>query len=830
VSDAYPEPLCFVLGRIPMTRPVLGRRAPVLVILALVLSALSPTAGNAATPRKFTFFGSGYGHGLGLPQWGAYGLALKGWSHQRILGHFYKGTTVATAPSIPSTLRIGLVHNTKTVHLSVVQGTVALRLGGTNGKLIGGRTIKQGETWRVLVAASGRYRVLNGAGKLVGGHLWGSPKVNLYAVYSSSGKVRVSESGHTYNRGYLEFNLYASKSCSQLSYCERLIIVLKPQSYLVGLSEVPSSWPLVALEVQAVAARTYAFEKVFRLGQHRSPCNCALYDDTSDQVYAGWDKEGAPQGARWVSSVRNTNGLVVLYNGAPIQAYYHSASGGFTENNEFVWGGTPLPYLRGVCDPGDYSNANPNTVWKVGPLSDATVTAKLRLNIGTVTTFANAVRGVSGRIVTITVVGTKGQRAISGTTLRRALALKDDRVWINANRHVTGQIRLRYDKLNCAPGLAASSQQSVPGGLRQRFADGAIYWNQVKTAAYWEHGPIYDKYRQLGESGGLLGMPQSDVTRLVAPGCSGDACAKARFDRGNVYFKDGIGDGAAHELHGYVLGHFIAAGEASGHLGFPITDVNLESDGSTWAKFEHGVTVQCSSSGNCVEVGGLADLSLRISDSPDPIGVGSRVTYTVSVRNAGPGRATAVVVNEDLPDSVTLVSAKPSQGSCQGSHPVTCTIGSVKRGATATVKLVVRTAKGGKIRDAGRVDAKEPDPRPGNDSRSVGTLVCTLLGTARNDVLRGTNGHDVICGLGGNDRIYGFGGNDDIYSGPGSDIVDAGSGADRIYGSYGADTAYGSWGTDFIFGGSGNDALIGGPGADTCSQGAGKGPRISCEL
>jgi SpoIID/LytB domain protein/uncharacterized repeat protein (TIGR01451 family) len=831
VSIAQPVSIFRFRGRDPVSPRWLHRRAAALVALTLAYSVFSPASSNAAEPRTFTFYGSGYGHGLGLPQWGAYGLAKRGWSQPKILEHFYRSTKVGTAPSIPSELRIGLVQNAKTVHVSSVYGSVALRVGSTQGKLIGGRAIKKGETWRVLVDPSGRYRVLNEAGKMVGGHLWGGVKSNLYALYSNTGRARVSEAGHTYNRGYLEFNLYASKSCSKISYCERLIIVLIPQSYLYGLAEVPSGWPMTALEVQAVAARTYAFEKVKRLGQHRPTCNCGLYDDTRDQVYAGWDKEGGYLGSRWVTAVKDTNRMVVLYNGAPIQAYYHSASGGYTENNELQWGGTPLPYLRGVCDPGDYTEANPNTVWKVGPISDATVTSRLRPytgNIGTVTKFANPVRGVSGRIVKVTVVGTNGQKNINGTMLRRGLGLKDNRVWINANRQVTGSIRNKYDRLMCAPGLPKSSRLSVPGGLRQRFVDGAIYRNEARAAVYWLHGPVYDKYRALGESGGLLGMPTSNVISLDPPGCSGHTCSMVRFEQGNIYFKDGIGDGAAHELHGYVLGHYISAGEVSGHLGFPVTDVTLEPDGTTWAKFESGLTVSCSPSGECVEVG-AADLSLRISDSPDPLKVNGNLTYVVAVRNGGPGLATEVALINYLPDSVTLVSSSSSQGSCTGTDPVTCSLGPLAVGKSATVELVVRTTQEGWIADAGRVQGKENDPNQANDSASARALVCTQLGTPGADVLKGTQANDVICGLGGNDTIYGFSGSDVIYAGAGNDVVYAGSGADRVYGSGGADTEYGGWGADTLFGGPGNDAMNGMQGSDICVQGPGMGPRISCE-
>jgi hypothetical protein len=104
------------------------RRAAAPAVLALALSVLSPSVGQAEEPRKFAFYGSGYGHGLGLPQWGAYGLALKGWSSSKILGHYYKGTTVGPSPFLPSKLRIGLVQTTKTLHVSSVHGTVALRV------------------------------------------------------------------------------------------------------------------------------------------------------------------------------------------------------------------------------------------------------------------------------------------------------------------------------------------------------------------------------------------------------------------------------------------------------------------------------------------------------------------------------------------------------------------------------------------------------------------------------------------------------------------------------------------------------------------------------
>ena len=75
---------------------------------------------------------------------------------------------------------------------------------------------------------------------------------------------------------------------------------------------------------------------------------------------------------------------------------------------------------------------------------------------------------------------------------------------------------------------------------------------------------------------------------------------------------------------------------------------------------------------------GTADLSITKQDSPDPVTVGSPLTYTIGVANLGPDAGTNVTVTDTLPASVTLVSATASQGSCSGTTTVTCTLGSVR--------------------------------------------------------------------------------------------------------------------------------------------------------
>jgi hypothetical protein len=207
-----------------------------------------------------------------------------------------------------------------------------------------------------------------------------------------------------------------------------------------------------------------------------------------------------------------------------------SSSGGFTENNENVWGGTPLEYLRGVCDPGDYTADNPSATWEV-TVDAAKVTQALSLGIGTVTGFANAQRGISGRIISVTVNGESGSTSISGATLRSALGLRDDRVWIDKNRQITGEIRLKYDALGCSPGLATSRQVQVAGGLRQAFEHDTIYFKDG-LGAHALRDPVLAFYLDKGGPGGKLGFPTSDVRRLA------NGNLRASFEHGTITCTD----------------------------------------------------------------------------------------------------------------------------------------------------------------------------------------------------------------------------------------------------------------------------------------------------
>lgn len=132
------------------------------------------------------------------------------------------------------------------------------------------------------------------------------------------------------------------------------------ERYLLGLAEVPLSWPDEALKAQAVAARTYA---LFTLAQ--PPAGAAatygfdICASVECQVYSGADVAAGVTGSRWRSSVESTAGQAVLYQGRPILARYHSTSGGATLDNPQAFPDEgAYPYLQGV----------PSTTEKAAPL------------------------------------------------------------------------------------------------------------------------------------------------------------------------------------------------------------------------------------------------------------------------------------------------------------------------------------------------------------------------------------------------------------------------------------------------------------------------------
>jgi uncharacterized delta-60 repeat protein/uncharacterized repeat protein (TIGR01451 family) len=122
-----------------------------------------------------------------------------------------------------------------------------------------------------------------------------------------------------------------------------------------------------------------------------------------------------------------------------------------------------------------------------------------------------------------------------------------------------------------------------------------------------------------------------------------------------------------------------------------------------------------------------ADLAFSKTDPPGRVPTGRNMTYTLTVTNNGPDAAAGVTVTDQLPPSVTFVSATPSQGSCgESGGIVTCNLGTMGNGVTATVEIVVRPTVAGTITNTASVTSSTPDPNQGNNSDSENTSVCRI--------------------------------------------------------------------------------------------------------
>jgi stage II sporulation protein D len=359
------------------------RRA--LLVTSLVVLFAAPTADAAV---RHVIRGAGFGHGIGLSQYGAYGYALKGSNYQGILGHYYKGTRLSTAPSRP--VRVMLQPNDPYIRVR----------GATR---VGGHALRASRTY-VARSSGGGIVIRTTSGKRVarvgnGARFTGSDPLRLL------GPALNGVSSGLY-RGAIELRTDLGGVSA--------INVLALDDYIRGVvaGEMPSSWPLEALKSQAVAARTYA------LTTRKTDGLFDQYPDTRSQVYRGVTGESVRSDA----AVRGTAGRIVTYDGTPAVTYYFSTSGGYTENIEFSFvGSLSKPWLVGVPDP--YDTYSPYHRWKVN--ESATGLDRALGAPGKFKSVKVLKRGVSPRVVRARVIGTRGSVTLSGPTIRSRLGLRD---------------------------------------------------------------------------------------------------------------------------------------------------------------------------------------------------------------------------------------------------------------------------------------------------------------------------------------------------------------------------------------------------------------------
>ena len=395
--------------------------------VGLTMAAALVLAGPASAASTLYIRGGGYGHGIGMSQYGAYGYALNGWSYQQILAHYYTSTALGqTSPN-------------QMVRVLLGSGPAAF----AGAAQAGGKHLDPSLTYDVKPLANGQLGLVNqSTHKQVG---------KFDAPLTATGPGPLSLAGLGSYRGSLEFRPNGSGGVYTVD-------AVGLDDYVRGViaAEMPSSWPPEAMKAQAVAARTYA------ITTDVAGTFYGLYTDTRSQMYTGVAAETPATDA----AVAATDGQIVTYDGAPATTYFFASSGGHTENIEDVWpGASAAPWLRGVDDPYDGAGGDPYHRWtrRLGLRAADKQLAKLLK--GRLVGIRVTQRGASPRIMSAVVQGTGGDTTVTGDELQGAFGL--DSTWAS---FTTISASAGQTPASGGSGIHAANDLAVITQLQRAFA------------------------------------------------------------------------------------------------------------------------------------------------------------------------------------------------------------------------------------------------------------------------------------------------------------------------------------------------------------------------
>jgi stage II sporulation protein D len=378
------------------------RRHPIVARAVAAIVACASLAGFAAVANasvSWVVHGRGFGHGVGMSAYGAYGYALHGKDYRFILAHYYSGTTIGTLPG-PRVVRILLDVSVDDVGFSGASGACGQALDPARSYEAhrDGNAVKLRSSAGKPLADCGRK--LRAAGQ--------------------GGRIAIAGLG-TY-RGALEA-VPTESAAGSLNVVNALAV----DQYVKGVipNESPPSWPAAELRAQAVASRSFALTA--GVGGN----GFDLYADTRSQVYKGLESEYTTSNA----AAEATRGQVVEYDGKIAETLFSACSGGHTESIQNVFGGPAIPYLQGVPDP--YDGQCPLHEWTLR-FSGPQISDKLGGYLdGRLKQVVVTKRGASPRIVEAKLIGTGGVTTVSGEQLEVALGGYD--TWMTFQKVVSGK-------------------------------------------------------------------------------------------------------------------------------------------------------------------------------------------------------------------------------------------------------------------------------------------------------------------------------------------------------------------------------------------------------
>jgi stage II sporulation protein D len=352
---------------------------------------------------------------VGLSQYGARGRALAGQGAAEILAHYFAGTTIGTIPAGTAIRVLLLEHHlpTAVAPLTVVGRGDAWTIAGVDTLFppdarlnLVPATSGAATTWRAVVNDAAGIVLLD-IESPADLRLAGATTTTLFELPARAAPYGLY-------RGSLRILLAGATA--------DVVNELPLEAYLRGVvpTEMPSSWPVAARTAQTIAARSYAAARL-----RPGVSTFDVYDDTRSQVYRGVRAETAAADA----VIADTDGQVLFSGSAIASAMFHSTGGGATESNENVYVSAsgarvavPVPYLRGSSDRDangvPYDATSPYAAWQTAayPLAllSAIFAADARTDVGSLAALDLRNRGVSGRLLAVTLIGSTGAKTVSG--------------------------------------------------------------------------------------------------------------------------------------------------------------------------------------------------------------------------------------------------------------------------------------------------------------------------------------------------------------------------------------------------------------------------------
>lgn len=248
-----------------------------------------------------------------------------------------------------------------------------------------------------VVPSGGRIQVNDESGKVVF-MFEGKDRFLVVRALEQKGTVPLVNVDGRRFRGDIEFKRHNGGNIT-------VVNTLPLQEYLYGVvpREMNPNWHIEALKAQAVAARNYA---IVNMGKHGG-YGFDVCSTTDCQVYGGydWEKESSN------FAVDQTKGRIMVYNGKPITAFFHSASGGYTENAENVWS-ISLPYIKAVED--KFSEASPHNSWQRVYTREEinSILSEHGIQIGSVQDIRVDRYSPTGRSLEMTIKGSRGSTTL----------------------------------------------------------------------------------------------------------------------------------------------------------------------------------------------------------------------------------------------------------------------------------------------------------------------------------------------------------------------------------------------------------------------------------